>query len=300
MLWFYGWLQSVSVFLICPSNLPSKSECSPNIIWFYKKTFLYLEIVFILNKIYIIWKVTWVNRYKSSSPSGSFGQGILFPAYLDLVSGNCDPWLIPLDLWPWNDVSLDSWPGNDGPWLLSVDLRMIQPVFQHIHVDGCHIMEGNRKITAAHLSLKCNIWVNMLLCQFHTKTLSGWLISVTIMDSGGSKGGARDARSPPPRGPNSFDFMQFGENLAKLYVGAPPLGSWRPLLGEILDRPLMELPYPKALKLFLGFLTSVSSLMYFYKDDTVTPLHFPSELIQYPIQKGEVGRHCVTWYSVGR
>ena len=29
----------------------------------------------------------------------------------------------------------------------------------------------------------------------------------------------------------------FGENLAKLYVGAP-LGSWCPLLGEILDPPL--------------------------------------------------------------
>ena len=29
----------------------------------------------------------------------------------------------------------------------------------------------------------------------------------------------------------------FWENLANLYVGAPP-GSWRPLLGEILDLPL--------------------------------------------------------------
>ena len=42
----------------------------------------------------------------------------------------------------------------------------------------------------------------------------------------------------PPGGPNSFNFMQFGENLAKLYVGAPP-GSWHPLLGEILDPPLL-------------------------------------------------------------
>ena len=31
----------------------------------------------------------------------------------------------------------------------------------------------------------------------------------------------------------------FWENLANSYVGAPPpLGSWRPLLGEILDPPL--------------------------------------------------------------
>ena len=30
----------------------------------------------------------------------------------------------------------------------------------------------------------------------------------------------------------------FWENLAKSYVGAP-LGSWRPLLGEILDPPLV-------------------------------------------------------------
>ena len=30
----------------------------------------------------------------------------------------------------------------------------------------------------------------------------------------------------------------FWENLAKSYVGAPPPGSWCPLLGEILDPPL--------------------------------------------------------------
>ena len=44
--------------------------------------------------------------------------------------------------------------------------------------------------------------------------------------------GARGTRAPPPGGPNSFNFMQFRENMAKSYVGAP-LGSWRPLLGEI-------------------------------------------------------------------
>ena len=46
---------------------------------------------------------------------------------------------------------------------------------------------------------------------------------------GGSKGGARD--TPPPRGPNSFNFMQFlGENgqiIASFRVGAPSWGkSW--------------------------------------------------------------------------
>ena len=48
---------------------------------------------------------------------------------------------------------------------------------------------------------------------------------------GGSKGGARDA---PPRGPNSFNFMQFLGKFGKIICWRPP-GSWRPLLGEILD-----------------------------------------------------------------
>ena len=51
--------------------------------------------------------------------------------------------------------------------------------------------------------------------------------------SGGSKGGARDA---PVQIPSIS--CSFWENLAKSYVGAPP-GSWRPLLGEILDPPLV-------------------------------------------------------------
>ena len=38
--------------------------------------------------------------------------------------------------------------------------------------------------------------------------------------SGGSKGGAGDAC--PPGGPNSFNFMQFWEIVAKSYVGVPP------------------------------------------------------------------------------
>ena len=43
-------------------------------------------------------------------------------------------------------------------------------------------------------------------------------------------------RAPP--GPNSFNFMQFLRNLAKSYVAA--LGSWRPLIREILDMPLAK------------------------------------------------------------
>ena len=56
-----------------------------------------------------------------------------------------------------------------------------------------------------------------------------------LMDCiGGSKGG-RQGRAPPPGGPNSFIFMQF---LAKKLQNNSTFGSWRPLLGEILDPPL--------------------------------------------------------------
>ena len=46
-----------------------------------------------------------------------------------------------------------------------------------------------------------------------------------------------DAR-PPLGGPNSFNFMQFLGKFGKIVCWRPPLGSWRPLLGEILDPPL--------------------------------------------------------------
>ena len=49
------------------------------------------------------------------------------------------------------------------------------------------------------------------------------------------RGGARDACPPPPGGPNSFIFMQF---LPKKLQNNSTFGSWRPLLGEILDPPL--------------------------------------------------------------
>ena len=57
--------------------------------------------------------------------------------------------------------------------------------------------------------------------------------------SGGSKGGARDAPPPPPPGPNSFNFMQFLGKFGKFVCWRPPRGSWCPLLGEILDPPLV-------------------------------------------------------------
>ena len=45
--------------------------------------------------------------------------------------------------------------------------------------------------------------------------------------------------SPSPLGAQILSIScSFWENLAKSYVGAPPPGSWRPLLGEILDSPL--------------------------------------------------------------
>ena len=47
------------------------------------------------------------------------------------------------------------------------------------------------------------------------------------------------APPPPPRGPNSFNFMQFLGKFGKIVCWRPPPPeSWRPLLGEILDPPL--------------------------------------------------------------
>ena len=53
--------------------------------------------------------------------------------------------------------------------------------------------------------------------------------------SGGSKGGHW--------GSKFFQFHAvFGKIWQKLYVGPPPMGSWRPILGEILDPPLHVVP----------------------------------------------------------
>ena len=53
--------------------------------------------------------------------------------------------------------------------------------------------------------------------------------------SGGSKVGC-EGRAPPGV-QNSFNFMQFLGKFSKIVCWCPP-GSWRPLLGEILDPPL--------------------------------------------------------------
>ena len=45
----------------------------------------------------------------------------------------------------------------------------------------------------------------------------------------------------PPGGPNSFNFMQFLGKFGKIVCWHLPLESWRPLLGEILDPPLVIL-----------------------------------------------------------
>ena len=56
--------------------------------------------------------------------------------------------------------------------------------------------------------------------------------------SGGSKG-VRRGRAPPPLGAEfSLISCSFWEILIKSYLGAPP-ERWRPLLGEILDPPLV-------------------------------------------------------------
>ena len=71
-------------------------------------------------------------------------------------------------------------------------------------------------------------------CKSHSLLRSVYTVRGTVI-SGGSKGDARDA---PPPGPNSFNFMQFWGKFGKI-VCWRPLGSWRPLLGEILGPPLV-------------------------------------------------------------
>ena len=51
------------------------------------------------------------------------------------------------------------------------------------------------------------------------------------------RGGTGDAR-PLPRGSKFFRFHAVFGKFWQNRMLAPPLGSWRPLLGEILDPPL--------------------------------------------------------------
>ena len=57
-----------------------------------------------------------------------------------------------------------------------------------------------------------------------------------LLTSGGSKGG-REGRAPPP-GSNSFNFMQFLRKFGIIVCWRPP-EKFAPLLGEILDPPLL-------------------------------------------------------------
>ena len=59
-----------------------------------------------------------------------------------------------------------------------------------------------------------------------------------------------DLRGTPLPGPTFFNFMQFLENLVKLYVGAPPPPvDWRSFLWGILDQPLVCLLFREYMKI---------------------------------------------------
>ena len=92
----------------------------------------------------------------------------------------------------------------------------------------------------------CGLDVSLCLLNASERILSSkerFLIfsclSWSNISIGGSKGG-REGRAPPPGGPNSFNFMQFLGKFGKIVCWRPPLGSWRPLLREILDPPLIR------------------------------------------------------------
>ena len=58
------------------------------------------------------------------------------------------------------------------------------------------------------------------------------LVHTSAITSGGSKGGHEGC----PRGPNSFNFMQFLGKFGKIICWRPPSPEgWCPHLGEILD-----------------------------------------------------------------
>ena len=61
--------------------------------------------------------------------------------------------------------------------------------------------------------------------------------------SGGSKGGRR-GHAPPP-GSKFLQFHAVFGKIRQIRMLAPPLGSWRPLLGEILDPPLQVFVCPQ-------------------------------------------------------
>ena len=70
---------------------------------------------------------------------------------------------------------------------------------------------------------------NRYLGIFKKKDCSYLLHSLWTISSGGSKGGARNAH---PRGPNSFNFMQFFGKIWQNRMLAPPGGLVPPPRGN--------------------------------------------------------------------
>ena len=68
---------------------------------------------------------------------------------------------------------------------------------------------------------------------------------IRVLGSGGSKGGRA-----PAWGPKFFQFHAVFGKIWQNHMLAPPPRSWCPLLGEILDPPLLGV-YPCALRLFV-------------------------------------------------
>ena len=96
-------------------------------------------------------------------------------------------------------------------------------------------------------------------CVMDTSTAK---FCIRCVISGGSKG-ARGTRAILGAQTLSISCGLW-ENLAKSYVGAP-LGSWRPLLGEILDQPLVMTdvsgPYSSVSAILISLL-SITTLIW--------------------------------------
>ena len=134
---------------------------------------------------------------------------------------------------PWADTpfSADT-PRQDTPWADTPGQTPPCPVHAGIHTPPCPVHAG------IHTPLSSACWDTHLPVQY----LLGYGQQAGTTHPTGMhsvvdlRGGARDACRPPGH-PNSFNFMQFLGNFGKIICWRPP-GSWRPLLGEILDPPL--------------------------------------------------------------
>ena len=75
------------------------------------------------------------------------------------------------------------------------------------------------------------------------------------------RGGGRRGRTPPPGGQNFFIFMQFSAKIYKIIGWRPPPGSWRPLLGEILDPALNRMYTREGRKLSAVLFSKICTAM---------------------------------------